>query len=698
MADTAISGFTADTTPVGADLIVTAKSPFGAGSNRKVTLTNLFANATDITFPASGATISFYSGDVTISHSSNTLAFSGADIGGYQFNNTLTDHTLGGIGLTTNTIISNTSASGAAIAWASLSSSVTAFGGTANINGYITSGFFNAAVFEAAVTVAEADGVRSVGIIADGTATLLVGGRFGIGDQAGTAITTIGLWVPAIDGSYGAAATIGTSYGLKVDAPGKGATAQWTIYSTSGNNAFGGSTSFGKTTAPGQVIDATGNIAFTGVELGGNGAITAPTYSFSTQTSMGMYYAAANTLRLTSDGASYIEIGAGTGYSSLAAGNLALQRTGGNIVVADLYGGGGTIDMRLKSSAGGGTAAIDFYNASGTSDISIGRASAGNLTITQSVLTTGSPTAFTITGGAHTTLTAATEAIDINFNLNRTVQFATGALSNQRAINISAPTYAFVGASTLANSYLIYLDGTSAPGANATFTNHYTMMFGDNTFYGSGKNAIITFNNSDIGSGIGAIDSLVKLRFEGSSDSSLGNQTATLTDLNEIRIQQTTYTSDTLTRTVTNPATVYIANAPVAGSNVTFSNQAYALHIAAGDTLLNGVVSLGAAGSLTISGGAVAVTKSYHTLVVEGGAGAGADALTSATGGNEGDILVLKVSTSGAADQVTVTDGTGAGAFIMAGGANFVMDHVDDRIQFIHNGTEWVEQFRSDNS
>ena len=41
--------------------------------------------------------------------------------------------------------------------------------------------------------------------------------------------------------------------------------------------------------------------------------------------------------------------------------------------------------------------------------------------------------AFTVAGGAHTTLTASTEAIDANFNLARTVQFAAGALATQRA-------------------------------------------------------------------------------------------------------------------------------------------------------------------------------------------------------------------------------------------------------------------------
>ena len=109
-------------------------------------------------------------------------------------------------------------------------------------------------------------------------------------------------------------------------------------------------------------------------------------------------------------------------------------------------------------------------------------------------------------------------------------------------------------------------------------------------------------------------------------------------------------------------------------------------------------IALEAAVELTISGGAVAKTKAYHTITVEGGTGSGADTLDTVTGGGEGEILILKTTTTGANDQVTIADSTGADTFILAGAAAFVMAHIDDRIMFIHNGTEWVELSRSDNS
>jgi len=116
----------------------------------------------------------------------------------------------------------------------------------------------------------------------------------------------------------------------------------------------------------------------------------------------------------------------------------------------------------------------------------------GDATITQPVSTTGSPTGLKFTGGAHTTLTASTEATDVLFDLSRTVQFATGALATQRAFRIEAPTYGFVAASTLTDAYTAYIDGIPAAGANATITNAWALgvggavqIDGDLTFVGT---------------------------------------------------------------------------------------------------------------------------------------------------------------------------------------------------------------------
>ena len=78
-------------------------------------------------------------------------------------------------------------------------------------------------------------------------------------------------------------------------------------------------------------------------------------------------------------------------------------------------------------------------------------------------------------GAAHTGLPASTEATDVDFNLARTVQFATGAITTQRAMRIQAPTYGFVGASTITTASTLSISGPPVAGTNATITNAYAL-------------------------------------------------------------------------------------------------------------------------------------------------------------------------------------------------------------------------------
>jgi hypothetical protein len=137
-----------------------------------------------------------------------------------------------------------------------------------------------------------------------------------------------------------------------------------------------------------------------------------------------------------------------------------------------------------------------------------GTLTVGSEILTQPVSTSGSPTAFTLTGAAHTTLTASTEATDVNFNLARTVQFATGALTTQRAMRIQAPTYGFVGASTITTASTLSISGPPVAGTNATITSAYalnvesgTSNFGGEIILNSNK---LTFGSSSLGGNVGA--------------------------------------------------------------------------------------------------------------------------------------------------------------------------------------------------
>lgn len=115
----------------------------------------------------------------------------------------------------------------------------------------------------------------------------------------------------------------------------------------------------------------------------------------------------------------------------------------------------------------------------------------GQFSLTPVIQTTGSPTAFLLTGAANTTLTASTESTDVNFDLSRTVQFATGALTTQRAFRIQGPVYAAVGASTITTAVTLDIT-TPTNGTNVTITNARSIRAnGVAEFSGSVSSAII---------------------------------------------------------------------------------------------------------------------------------------------------------------------------------------------------------------
>ncbi|MDI6808422.1 MAG: hypothetical protein QME66_05505 [Candidatus Eisenbacteria bacterium] len=286
-------------------------------------------------------------------------------------------------------------------------------------------------------------------------------------------------------------------------------------------------------------------------------------------------------------------------FSIAGAGNNLTIGSGG-AGSGTVNGNGGTLLLQSGIATGSGSSSIELYTATpgvagaadNTPSVKMSILGNGNTTFTQAVVLTGSPTAFTITGGAHTTLTASTEATDINLNLARTVQFATGALATQRAVRVQAPTYAFVGASTLTTAITFSITGAPIAGTNATLT---TSIAANIEQFGGSSETIngIRVNQPGIANGFGAVTTIAGLDLPTASIV-LGNQTATATDVFGIRLGIQTYTSTTLVRTVTNLATFYVEGAPVASTNVTATNGPYAVFIDGGVSRFDGNLLVGA--------------------------------------------------------------------------------------------------------
>jgi len=151
---------------------------------------------------------------------------------------------------------------------------------------------------------------------------------------------------------------------------------------------------------------------------------------------------------------------------------LTYEATGGDFEWQTCGSGGG--------SPGGSGSELQFRGGASTFSAVSGSSVTANgyMTLAPTASTSGSPTLFTLTGPAHTTLAASTEAPDVNFNLARTVQFAAGAITNQRAFQIQAPTYGFASASTITNAATFYVSGNPVAGTNATITNNYAAFIG----------------------------------------------------------------------------------------------------------------------------------------------------------------------------------------------------------------------------
>ena len=98
------------------------------------------------------------------------------------------------------------------------------------------------------------------------------------------------------------------------------------------------------------------------------------------------------------------------------------------------------------------------------------------------VRTSGVAHYFSIVTPADTTLTTLTESIGIQFGgtnaltpLTVTRQWATGNITTQREYVFTAPTYAFVGPSTITTAATVAITSEPLVGANATLTNSYAL-------------------------------------------------------------------------------------------------------------------------------------------------------------------------------------------------------------------------------
>ena len=297
------------------------------------------------------------------------------------------------------------------------------------------------------------------------------------------------------------------------------------------------------------------------------------------------------------------------------------------------------------------------------------------------------PKGYVFKGMASTALTASTEYSFVDFDLDETYTWATGALTTQRHIRFRNPTYAFAGASTLSGASTISIDGAPLGGSNASITMAAALEM-QSWSADAGSNYNISVTVPGIATSIGAVTQLSGIRVGGGfGNTSLGDQTATLTSLYQVFIDEVTYDSTTNTRTVTNAAGL-VVNAPAAGTNVTFTNREKAIH-AFGDLVVEGRVQgdkgsdVASADEITLGDGNFFDVTGTTTI----------NHITK-TGWEAGSVVTLQFDAS-----VTVTHNagspTGTEADILLSGAGNFSATADDTLTLVYDGVTWREIART---
>jgi len=114
------------------------------------------------------------------------------------------------------------------------------------------------------------------------------------------------------------------------------------------------------------------------------------------------------------------------------------------------------------------------------------------------------------------------------------------------------------------------------------------------------------------------------------------------------------------------------------------------------DTRYRSRIRLGVASEVTISSGAIYVTRTHHRVDTE--SDASTDNLDVIDGGVDGDLLILRTVDNGR--DVTVRDSSVSGGNVeLDAGAAFTMNNTLDRIVLIFDGANdsWVELARANN-
>jgi hypothetical protein len=321
--------------------------------------------------------------------------------------------------------------------------------------------------------------------------------------------------------------------------------------------------------------------------------------------------------------------------------------------------------------------------------------------VVQTVSISGSPTAMLMVGGAHTGLTAATEASDIYFNLARTVQFTTGAdITMQRAVRIAAPTYAMTAAtSTITEAATLCVSGGPVEGANCDLKSSYGILvqggavgtcdsgYGIRVIAPTGatNNYAAWFSGGNVGFGLTSTSTYVNIseptRTTGSPSAFVVRTSAhtTLTAATEAKGVYFDFTGDveftdgapiTLQRafaiqgpsykftapsTITDTATMALTGAPIAKNGATTITRTHGILVSAVDVTSGGVGVVDASYGAYINS-MTGATNNYGAKIIGGSGTAAAVLVVEQTVATTGAVMGFAYTGAANTGQAAATE------------------------------------------
>jgi hypothetical protein len=214
--------------------------------------------------------------------------------------------------------------------------------------------------------------------------------------------------------------------------------------------------------------------------------------------------------------------------------------------------------------------------------------------------------------------------------------------------------YAFAGWTNDAQAFEYYKEGEET--STGVFTGTYGSIKGGQF---QTPSSALSIGNTDITSGI-------SLKIPTNTVYDIDSSTsATVAQGSVISVGQQTIGAKNATITYTNLASLYIANAPTTGSNVTGTNK-YAIQVAAGNTLLGGDLAVNGS-NLTTTQSTFNLLNVTATTINAFGAGTTVNIATPATTGSTATSVNISNKTTAATTLSVGTASTSASTFTFGG-------------------------------